>query len=275
RPRRGLVAPRPGGVEVTAALGANSRRWLSPLGRAPPSRPQQRPRSISPRPAGRRSRPQPRRCLREAEGESSPRSSGPARSRTRRRGVPRRRRAARVPCSSRRRRPPPGQHSCYRAALVPPPSCGCLISPHPARPSPPPLPTLLLPPPPPPPPHPHPLSRSPSLSPSRSPPAPASPRPAAAGPGRAGTAGGSRCNTMTGIAAASFFSNACRFGGCGLHFPTLAELIEHIEDNHIDTDPRVLEKQELQQPTYVALSYINRLDLLASWTCHLSENRHL
>lgn len=38
---------------------------------------------------------------------------------------------------------------------------------------------------------------------------------------------------MTGIAAASFFSNTCRFGGCGLHFPTLAELIEHIEDNHI------------------------------------------
>ncbi|XP_060777788.1 juxtaposed with another zinc finger protein 1b isoform X1 [Neoarius graeffei] len=73
--------------------------------------------------------------------------------------------------------------------------------------------------------------------------------------------------TMTGIAAASFFSNACRFGGCGLHFDSLAELIVHIEDNHIDdygrdkspdTDPRVLEKQELQQPTYVALSYINR-----------------
>ncbi|GAB1290838.1 Juxtaposed with another zinc finger protein 1 [Apodemus speciosus] len=110
---------------------------------------------------------------------------------------------------------------------------------------------------------------------------------------------------MTGIAAASFFSNTCRFGGCGLHFPTLADLIEHIEDNHIGsdylgrhdddvnicqpelgssghyllsafivreqkavsvtsdlpkeyTDPRVLEKQELQQPTYVALSYINR-----------------
>uniref|UniRef100_A0A8C6D7L0 JAZF zinc finger 1 n=1 Tax=Moschus moschiferus TaxID=68415 RepID=A0A8C6D7L0_MOSMO len=38
---------------------------------------------------------------------------------------------------------------------------------------------------------------------------------------------------MTGIAAASFFSNTCRFGGCGLHFPTLADLIEHIEDNHI------------------------------------------
>ncbi|KAI1902504.1 hypothetical protein AGOR_G00045440, partial [Albula goreensis] len=65
-------------------------------------------------------------------------------------------------------------------------------------------------------------------------------------------------NIMTGIAAASFFSNSCRFGGCGLQFETLAELIVHIEDSHIDTDPRVLEKQELQQPTYVALSYINR-----------------
>ncbi|XP_067282700.1 juxtaposed with another zinc finger protein 1a [Pseudorasbora parva] len=63
---------------------------------------------------------------------------------------------------------------------------------------------------------------------------------------------------MTGVAAASFFSNVCRFGGCGLHFESLGELIVHIEDNHIDTDPRVLERQELQQPTYVALSYINR-----------------
>ncbi|CAG5890476.1 unnamed protein product [Menidia menidia] len=64
--------------------------------------------------------------------------------------------------------------------------------------------------------------------------------------------------SMTGIAAASFFSNSCRFGGCGLQFESLAELIVHIEDNHIDTDPRVLEKQEQQQPTYLALSYINR-----------------
>ncbi|CAL8297555.1 unnamed protein product [Lota lota] len=63
---------------------------------------------------------------------------------------------------------------------------------------------------------------------------------------------------MTGIAAASFFSNSCRFGACGLQFESLAELIVHIEDNHIDTDPRVLEKQEQQQPTYLALSYINR-----------------
>lgn len=39
--------------------------------------------------------------------------------------------------------------------------------------------------------------------------------------------------TMTGIAAASFFSNACRFGGCGLHFESLSELIAHIEEIHI------------------------------------------
>ncbi|KAK5602331.1 hypothetical protein CRENBAI_013733 [Crenichthys baileyi] len=39
--------------------------------------------------------------------------------------------------------------------------------------------------------------------------------------------------TMTGIAAVSFFSNACRFAGCGLHFDSLSELIVHIEDNHI------------------------------------------
>uniref|UniRef100_A0A9J8C3M7 Juxtaposed with another zinc finger protein 1 n=2 Tax=Cyprinus carpio TaxID=7962 RepID=A0A9J8C3M7_CYPCA len=43
---------------------------------------------------------------------------------------------------------------------------------------------------------------------------------------------------MTGVAAASFFSNVCRFGGCGLHFESLGELIVHIEDNHIG-DPQV------------------------------------
>jgi hypothetical protein len=43
---------------------------------------------------------------------------------------------------------------------------------------------------------------------------------------------------MTGIAAASFFSNSCRFGGCGLQFESLAELIVHIEDNHIGESQR-------------------------------------
>uniref|UniRef100_A0A8B9W9L6 JAZF zinc finger 1 n=1 Tax=Bos mutus grunniens TaxID=30521 RepID=A0A8B9W9L6_BOSMU len=68
--------------------------------------------------------------------------------------------------------------------------------------------------------------------------------------------GGSRCSTMTGIAAASFFSNTCRFGGCGLHFPTLADLIEHIEDNHI-----VPIRLEIVSKRYVALS----LCLLNIW----------
>ncbi|XP_067843690.1 juxtaposed with another zinc finger protein 1-like isoform X1 [Heptranchias perlo] len=81
---------------------------------------------------------------------------------------------------------------------------------------------------------------------------------------------------MTALAAASFFSNVCNFGGCGLTFNTLAELIEHIEDTHIEelaksscpgsekqqtigeNDPKVLERQEQQQPSYIALSYINR-----------------
>ncbi|XP_043549499.1 juxtaposed with another zinc finger protein 1-like [Chiloscyllium punctatum] len=63
---------------------------------------------------------------------------------------------------------------------------------------------------------------------------------------------------MTALAAASFFSNICNFGGCGLTFNTLAELIEHIEDTHIENDPKVLERQEQQQPSYIALSYINR-----------------
>ncbi|XP_002735295.1 juxtaposed with another zinc finger protein 1-like [Saccoglossus kowalevskii] len=57
---------------------------------------------------------------------------------------------------------------------------------------------------------------------------------------------------------AAFYSNTCRFGGCGLTFATLGELIEHIEDTHIDSDPRFLEKLEIQQPAYLALSYIMR-----------------
>ncbi|XP_070545832.1 juxtaposed with another zinc finger protein 1-like [Ptychodera flava] len=57
---------------------------------------------------------------------------------------------------------------------------------------------------------------------------------------------------------AAFYSNTCRFGGCGLTFATLGELIEHIEDTHIDYDPRYLEKLEIQQPPSLSLSYIMR-----------------
>lgn len=136
--------------------------------------------------------------------------------------------------------------------------------PHPPPPPlpPPPLP-LPLPPPPPPPPLSLPVSprapsiASPPLPPSRplraphpaslplSQPLLSSPHPAALPPSlrppvrrsQSRHQGGSPCSTMTGIAAASFFSNTCRFGSCGLHFPTLADLIEHIEDNHIGKWP--------------------------------------
>ncbi|KAL5010647.1 hypothetical protein ScPMuIL_012952 [Solemya velum] len=57
---------------------------------------------------------------------------------------------------------------------------------------------------------------------------------------------------------AVFLQNNCKFRGCGLSFPSLADLIQHIEDTHIDADPRVVEKQELQQPSALALSYILR-----------------
>ncbi|XP_019616564.1 PREDICTED: juxtaposed with another zinc finger protein 1-like [Branchiostoma belcheri] len=57
---------------------------------------------------------------------------------------------------------------------------------------------------------------------------------------------------------AAFFVHVCRFGGCGLTFPSLGDLILHIEDQHIESDPLTLEKQELQQPSSLALSYIHR-----------------
>ncbi|XP_067686644.1 juxtaposed with another zinc finger protein 1-like [Haliotis asinina] len=57
---------------------------------------------------------------------------------------------------------------------------------------------------------------------------------------------------------AVFLVNNCAFPGCGLTFTSLADLIQHIEDIHIDTDPRALEKQELQQPSALALSYVLR-----------------
>uniref|UniRef100_T1ISU2 C2H2-type domain-containing protein n=1 Tax=Strigamia maritima TaxID=126957 RepID=T1ISU2_STRMM len=57
---------------------------------------------------------------------------------------------------------------------------------------------------------------------------------------------------------AVFLINICKFNGCGIKFPTLGDLIQHIEDTHLDYDPRVLEKQESQQPSCLPLSYILR-----------------
>ncbi|GAB6032027.1 hypothetical protein CHUAL_010399 [Chamberlinius hualienensis] len=57
---------------------------------------------------------------------------------------------------------------------------------------------------------------------------------------------------------AVFLMNVCKFNGCGITFRSLGDLIQHIEDTHIDFDPRALEKQELQQPPCIPLSYALR-----------------
>ncbi|XP_076338154.1 uncharacterized protein LOC143240122 [Tachypleus tridentatus] len=58
---------------------------------------------------------------------------------------------------------------------------------------------------------------------------------------------------------AVFLMNVCKFNGCGLTFPTLRELIQHIEETHIDFDPHFIEKQELQPPSCLPISYILRV----------------
>lgn len=63
---------------------------------------------------------------------------------------------------------------------------------------------------------------------------------------------------------AVFLINNCKFNGCGLTFPTLRELILHIEDTHIDNDPRLLEKQELQPPSCLPVSCVLRVFTEAS-----------
>ncbi|XP_072929326.1 juxtaposed with another zinc finger protein 1 [Epargyreus clarus] len=57
---------------------------------------------------------------------------------------------------------------------------------------------------------------------------------------------------------AVFMTNICTYNGCGIIFPSLVDLIWHIEDVHIDYDPAVIEQKEASQPTSVPLSYIKR-----------------
>ncbi|XP_014672180.1 PREDICTED: juxtaposed with another zinc finger protein 1-like isoform X2 [Priapulus caudatus] len=57
---------------------------------------------------------------------------------------------------------------------------------------------------------------------------------------------------------AVFLLNICKFHGCGQIFSTLSELIQHIEDSHIDYDPKTIERKELQQPPSLPLSYVLR-----------------
>ncbi|XP_054161702.1 uncharacterized protein LOC128959722 [Oppia nitens] len=58
---------------------------------------------------------------------------------------------------------------------------------------------------------------------------------------------------------AVFLINQCKFNSCGITFPTLTELIRHIEDTHLDFDPRVIEEHESQQPSCLPISYILRV----------------
>lgn len=57
---------------------------------------------------------------------------------------------------------------------------------------------------------------------------------------------------------AVFMLNVCKFNDCGLIFKNLGRLIQHIEENHIDYDPQVVEQKERQQPPCVPLSYVLR-----------------
>ncbi|CAG2169286.1 unnamed protein product [Oppiella nova] len=79
---------------------------------------------------------------------------------------------------------------------------------------------------------------------------------------------------------AVFLVNTCKFNSCGITFPTLTELIRHIEDTHLGPihtkhshpfppdpsphptsyfDPRVIEEHESQQPSCLPISYILRV----------------
>ncbi|XP_067006258.2 juxtaposed with another zinc finger protein 1 [Anabrus simplex] len=57
---------------------------------------------------------------------------------------------------------------------------------------------------------------------------------------------------------AVFMVNICKYNGCGLIFSSLGDLIQHIEDTHIDYDPHVVEQKEQQQPACLPLSYVLR-----------------
>ncbi|XP_030370548.1 serine-rich adhesin for platelets isoform X2 [Scaptodrosophila lebanonensis] len=57
---------------------------------------------------------------------------------------------------------------------------------------------------------------------------------------------------------AVFLINICKFNGCGITFPSLSDLISHIECTHIDYDPKVVEQKEQAQPACLPLSYVLR-----------------
>ena len=56
-----------------------------------------------------------------------------------------------------------------------------------------------------------------------------------------------------------FFLNTCKFNDCGKTFSTLQELIYHIEDTHLDFEPKNGETEFNKQTTCMPVSYIFRL----------------
>ncbi|TRY93286.1 hypothetical protein DNTS_010844 [Danionella cerebrum] len=78
--------------------------------------------------------------------------------------------------------------------------------------------------------------------------------------------------TMTGIAAASFFSNICRFGGCGQPFESLSELIVHIEDSHIARREHESLKKKVQPKLLLSLTGSLSRNSVATPSRHTSGN---
>ncbi|RZF46191.1 hypothetical protein LSTR_LSTR011545 [Laodelphax striatellus] len=71
---------------------------------------------------------------------------------------------------------------------------------------------------------------------------------------------------------AVFMINICKFNNCGIIFKNLGDLIQHIEDNHIDYDSSiVLDQKEQQQPTCLPLSYVLRFYTESS---NQKDNQH-
>ncbi|XP_017770836.1 PREDICTED: juxtaposed with another zinc finger protein 1 [Nicrophorus vespilloides] len=57
---------------------------------------------------------------------------------------------------------------------------------------------------------------------------------------------------------AYFLRNNCEFNNCGKQFPTLHELITHIESVHIDFSPKVFDEIERAKPQCLPMSYVLR-----------------
>ncbi|XP_044261901.1 juxtaposed with another zinc finger protein 1 [Tribolium madens] len=55
---------------------------------------------------------------------------------------------------------------------------------------------------------------------------------------------------------ALFYQNICPYNNCCKNFHNLADLITHIESDHIDFDPHTVERLEEEKPASLPLSYV-------------------